>query len=128
MDIKPLVAVTLILEAVGHISKEEFQLFVLTTIRSDQISQCIRDIEDFRAKLQLVKPGLPEKMLGKTLAEDGVVEVYKDDIDAGNTYVRQGSKQFIQTKLSTLKDYADAAFRYLLATELLYCYTEPISF
>lgn len=118
MDIKPLIAVALILEKAGPLSKEEFQLFVLTTIRSDQINQSVRDIKDFRTKLLGAQAGLPRKKLRKSLAEKRVAQVYKDDIDAGNTYVREGSKKFIQTKLKTLQDYADAAFRYLLATEL----------
>ena len=118
MDIKPLVAVALILDAVGPISKEELQLFVLTTIRAEKIGETIHEITNFRQKILSESAGLARKKLRKTLAENRIYEIYEDDINAGNTYVREGSGKFIQTKLNTLKDYADAAFRYLLSTEL----------
>ena len=118
MDIKPLVAVALILDAVGPISKEELQLFVLTTIRAEKIGETIHEITNFRQKILSESAGLARKKLRKTLAENRIYQIYEDDINAGNTYVREGSGKFIQTKLKTLKDYADAAFRYLLSTEL----------
>ena len=118
MDIKPLVAVALILDAVGPISKEELQLFVLTTIRAEKIDETIQEITNFRREILSKPPGLARKKFRKTFAENRIYEIYKDDIITGNTHVREGSGKFIETKFNTLKDYADAAFRYLLSTEL----------
>ena len=119
MNCRPLTITLKFMIEVGPITKEEFGLFVLPTVKPELLGKHIQALSEFRMKISSAHPGLPRKTLRSQLVDERVAEIYAPDIEAGNTLLREGGDNFIKTKRQTLTgDYADSSFRYLLATGL----------
>ena len=84
----------------------------------DKITQKINDFRTAKAQNEGNYKKFRKEYLDKELRE-----IYQDDIIAGNTKTRETKDKsilkFLKTKVSNLRDYADACIRYLRATGLV---------
>ena len=117
MSVKPLMVMIRLLLQFESMSKTEVALFGVTLTDEKKLDARIKDLADYRGKLRKLATG-ERKVFRRDFANAWVEKIYKEDIAAGNTKVREGNGNFVKTKLGTLKDYADSTIRYLRATGL----------
>ncbi len=117
MTVKPMMVMIKLLLELASMSKFEVALFGVTLTDHKKFAFHLEAIKDYRAKIAALD-ARERKIFRREFAEFWVMEVYKDDINAGRTKLREGGNNFLQTKLNTLKDYADSTIRYLRATGL----------
>jgi hypothetical protein len=119
MNCRPLTITLSFLLEVGPITKEEFGLFVLSTTKPEDLDPNVALLREFRRKIATAQPGLARKKLRSELINARIAEIYAKDIVSGNTFLREGGRDFLKTKRKTVtRDYADSSFRYLLSTGL----------
>lgn len=117
MRVKPLALMIELLIRLKSLGKEEIALFCITLIDARKLIQRVKEIEHYRQSLKTCAVG-QRKAEQKKLAQQWLRQIYKDDLDAGNTKLREGGSDFLSKKYQTLRDYADATIRYLRATGL----------
>lgn len=117
MSIKPLMVMIKLLVALDSMSKEEVALFAVTLTDHRRFISTLTEIKKYRKKISNTPAG-QRKLFRKTYALQRVESLYENDIEAGNTTLRQGGTDFAKTKYQTLRDYADSTIRYLRATGL----------
>lgn len=117
MSVKPLMVMIRLLLEFKTMSKTEVALFGVTLTDEKKFEARVKELTSYRAKLAKIDAG-KRKLFRRDFAKSWVENIYKQDIAVGNTKVREGGKDFVKTKLSTLKDYADSTIRYLRATGL----------
>jgi hypothetical protein len=118
MDCRPLTVTLTVMLEIGSLTKEEFGLFVLPCVRASMVSDSVKKLRAFREEIKKESPGLPRKIIKQQLIKDRILDIYAVDVAKGRTLLREGGSDFVSTKHSTLKDYADSSFRYLLSTGL----------
>jgi hypothetical protein len=117
MRVKPLVLMVELLLRLKSLGKEEIALFCITLIDARQLERRIKKIERYREALKKCTVG-QRKAEQREMAQKWLAHIYKDDLRAGNTKLREGGTDFLLKKYRTLRDYADASIRYLRATGL----------
>lgn len=122
--VKPYLELLRLIYELGSITKEEIQSFALQITKYDKYDMVKNKILKFRQDLKnLNRSKVSYKQFINQVVETEILEIYKDDINTGNIKTRESSSMslayFIKTKKSNHRDYADAAFRYLRATELV---------
>jgi hypothetical protein len=120
--IKPYLELFRLIRHFGSLKFDELQIFGLQMVDYRQFDQIVEKIESFRiAKAQ--NQG-NYKAFKKEILLREVREVYNDDIIAGRTKTRETNdasvENFLETKASNMRDYADACIRYLRATGSVY--------
>ncbi len=118
--VSPVYVLFSVLREVGFLTKIEIALFILTTTDHTNIPSAIHNIKNFREMFGLSTPRGPKKSeyvnwIYAFLAE----QVYAEDIAQGRTHKREGRGNFLETKFSNLRDYADATIRYFQAAEFI---------
>lgn len=119
--IKPYLEMLRLISHFGSLRFDEIQLFGLQLVNYTDFDIIVSKIEDYRDRL------LHFNKTSKTyILEEKrkiVKQIYAEEIARGATHTResaeQSEKKFIDTKLSNLRDYTDALFRYLRATGLV---------
>lgn len=119
MDIRPLTLIIKILMEVESLTKDEFALYGITTVKGSNVDRTISEINSYREKRKKVDSGIARKEHFETTKIGKLSEIYKNEIAVGNTRLREGGSNFLKTKWQTLRDYADSSMRYLVATGLL---------
>ncbi|MEY4692993.1 MAG: hypothetical protein RL437_273, partial [Actinomycetota bacterium] len=118
MNIRPMGLMIQILKEVGQLTKEEMALFCITTTDYKDIPATIQLIKQNREAISKEKDAAKRKALREKHRIDRLKQVYKIDLESGNTDLREGGQSFLDTKYRTLRDFADSSFRYFLATGL----------
>ena len=118
MNIRPMGLMIQILKEVGQLTKEEMALYCITTTNFKEIPSTIQLIKQNREKISKEKHATKRKDLREQHRIDRLKQVYKIDLESGNTDLREGGQSFLDTKYRTLRDFADSSFRYFLATGL----------
>lgn len=117
MQVRPLMLMIELLLKLKSLGKEEIALFCITLIDARQLNARIEKIQLYRDALKKCTLG-QRKLEQKKLAQQWLTHIYKEDLTAGNTKLREGGSDFLSKKHQTLRDYADATVRYLRATGL----------
>ena len=117
MSIKPMTVMIKLLLELGTMSKVEVALFGVTLTDHKKFDLHLNVIKEYRAKIATLN-SRDRKLFRAEFSYSWVMKIYESDINAGRTKLREGGVNFLKTKLSTLKDYADSTIRYLRATGL----------
>lgn len=121
MSIKPLILMIRLLLELETFDKYEISFFACTMINHSLFEECVEKIREFRNKLSSKSPGRERKEFKRQYAESIIKTIYEEDIRQGNIGLREGGsglEKFVKTKISNLRDYADATTRYLRITGL----------
>lgn len=119
--VKPYLELFRLIRQVGSLKFDELMLFGLQLVDYREFDKIVSKINSFRkAKAQNNKN---YKKFRTEYLYNELREIYAEDIALGNTKTRETSDasigKFLKTKASTLRDYADACFRYLRATGMV---------
>jgi hypothetical protein len=119
--VKPYLELMRLIRDLDHLTFDEVKIFIFQLIDYREYDIVKNRIIQFRKNL--------EKNTGKykEFVRNGwnkeIENIFKDDILTGNIKTRESNeaslKKFMRTKRGTLRDYTDAAFRYLRFTGLL---------
>lgn len=116
--IKPFLELIRLINHFGSLTFDEIKIFGMQLTDYRQFKNICRQIEDFR-KEKAKNKGQYKKFYA-SLCRDEILRLYADQIAEGRTKTRESDdtslKKFVNTKLSNLRDYTDACFRYLRAT------------
>ncbi|MEK7644323.1 MAG: AlwI family type II restriction endonuclease [Patescibacteria group bacterium] len=120
--VKPYLELFRLIRHFGSLKFDELMFFGLQLVDYRQFDSIVSKIERFRtAKTQY--SGNYKKFRAEYL-ESEMRQIYKNDILSGNIKTRGTTNssiaKFLKTKASNMRDYADACFRYLRATGLIY--------
>jgi hypothetical protein len=123
-SVKPYLELLRMTYELNGLSKDEIAVFVMQLVDCRNF-EAIRDkIIHFRKTIKNIdRRQTSYRREIKRIFEEELVNIYKTEISDGNIETRQSVdnslRKFIETKSSNFRDYADAAIRYLRATELL---------
>ena len=90
MSVKPLMVMIRLLLQFESMSKTEVALFGVTLTDEKKLDARIKDLADYRGKLRKLATG-ERKVFRRDFANAWVEKIYKEDIAAGNTKVREGN-------------------------------------
>lgn len=117
-SVKPFLEILRLIHHFGSLTFDEIQMFGLQLTDYRKFDEVCKKIETFRTEKALAK-GKYKKFV-KEYRERVIIDIYGDLISAGQTGTRESNDastaKFIKTKISNTRDYTDALFRYLRAT------------
>lgn len=118
---KPYLELFRLVRHFGSLKFDELRIFGLQLVDYREFDIIVEKINQFRiAKAQ--NEGNYKKFRAEYLSNE-LKEIYSSDISSGNTKTRQTNDDsianFLKTKASNMRDYADACVRYLRATGLV---------
>jgi hypothetical protein len=119
--IKPYLEIFRLIRHFGSLKFDELMIFGLQLIDHRLFDDIVEKIEQFR--IEKAQNDVNYKVFRGEYLKKELSQIYLDEIQAGNTKTRESSNKslenFLQTKASNMRDYADALFRYLRATGLV---------
>lgn len=123
-NVKPFLEILRLIYDLGHLTKDEIKIFgiQITDYRKYEIIK--NKIISFRNKASELDRDITNyRRFAQNVLVNETLEIYKDEIEEGQTKTRESNNRseeyFITTKMNNARDYADACFRYLRATELV---------
>lgn len=122
--VKPYLEILRLIYDLEFLTKDEIKIFALQITKYTEYEIIKKKIFEFRNALKnLDRKKTSYKRFVNEVFEVEISSIYENEIDKGQTETRESSdkslKKFIATKKSNHRDYADACFRYLRATELI---------
>lgn len=119
--IRPYLEILRLVRELGHITFDEFKIFVVQMTDYRKF-EAVKDlILRFRGEREQYKGQY--KRFVNDLWENAILKIHSERIAAGKTRTRETNdaslKKFISTQKSNMRDYADACFRYLRYTGLI---------
>lgn len=119
--IKPYLELLRLVRNLGTLKFVELQLFGMQLTDWHNFDSIVKKIEKFRVDLINNKGNYKQFISQYAINETKVV--YADEISKGNLKTRESNdksiNKFLATKISNMRDYADACFRYLRITGLV---------
>jgi hypothetical protein len=119
--IKPYLELMRLIRDLDYLTFDEVKIFVFQLIDYREYDTVKNKIIQFRASLEK-KAGKYKEFVQNTWNKE-IEHIFKDDILTGNLKTRESNdaslKKFMRTKRGTMRDYTDAAFRYLRFTGLI---------
>lgn len=119
--VRPYLEILRLVRRFGSLSFDELKLFGLQLTNFNKFDEVVGKIEMFR-KEKAKNKGKYRKFLAAE-TEKAIREIYALDIKSGEVSTREtddnSSEKFIKTKAGNMRDYTDACFRYLRATEMV---------
>lgn len=119
--VKPYLELLRLVYELDGLSKSEIAIFFLQLTHVDKYNEVKNKIESFRAEARANKTNRRGFIEARFDAE--VEEIYADQITQQQFQTRESSeaslKNFLSTKKSNMRDYADAFMRYMRATQLV---------
>jgi hypothetical protein len=116
--VKPYLEVFRLIRHFGTLKFDELMIFGLQLIDYRLFDNIAGKIEQFR--VEKVQNNTNYKVFRGEYLKRELSQIYLNEIQAGNTKTRESKNKsienFLQTKASNMRDYADALFRYLRAT------------
>lgn len=118
--VKPYLEILRLIHHFGSLTFDEVMIFGMQLTDYRQFDAVVAKIDDFRIE-KARRKGEYKKFIAE-VKEVQIREIYAEEIRSRATATRESSdssdQNFIRTKLNNLRDYTDACFRYLRATEL----------
>lgn len=119
--VKPYLELLRLLNDVGSLSKTEIALFFSQLTNIDKYPVIIYKINQFRKDSKTFEGSY--KTFVNYSFEREVMEIFEEEIENDDLKTRESEdeslKNFIKTKSTNMRDYADAFSRYIRATELV---------
>lgn len=119
--VRPYLEILRLVRHFGSIAFDELMLFGMQLTDYKKFDEIVGKIEAFRKRKALNK-GRYRKFIAAE-KEQVVREIYTSEINSGDISTREARgkdvSKFVATKVSNLRDYTDACFRYLRATEVV---------
>ena len=119
--IKPYLEFLRIIRTLGNLRFDELQIFAMQLTDWHDFDQIINKIEKYRTDIATTT--LTYKQLKAEYLKKELSQVFAERISKGDIKTRETSDaslaKFLRTQASNLRDYADAAVRYLRATGLV---------
>lgn len=119
--VKPYLELIRLVYELKSLSKTEIAIFFLQMTDYRLYYNIKTKIEEFRLKREEFV-GSPKTYAYEVFQQE-VLSIYEDEVKSQNFRTRQSDDQslrkFVNTKISNLKDYSDAFFRYLRSTGLV---------
>lgn len=119
--IKPYLEIIRLIRELEYLSFDELKIFAITLTDYTKYDTVKNTILGFRAE-KVNNKGRYKKFVDEKWT-DAILTTYSDEIDAGRTKTRETKDKslsnFLKTKKSNTRDYADACFRYLRFTGLV---------
>ncbi|MDR3136293.1 MAG: AlwI family type II restriction endonuclease [Coriobacteriales bacterium] len=120
-SVKPYLEIIRLIKHFGSLAFDELMLFGMQLTSIHRLSEIIEKIDTFR-KSKATTADTYRVFFGK-YCESEIETIYSQEINSGQTSVRESdihtAANFIHTKRRNLRDYTDACFRYLRATEIV---------
>lgn len=114
-NVKPYLEIFRLIYTFGSLTFDEVMLFGLQLTDYKKFDYVANEIEVFR--LEKAKNKESYNTFRGKYSEKVVLKLFHDDIKNGKTKLRESSdasiRNFVRTKISTMRDYTDACFRYL---------------
>jgi hypothetical protein len=119
--VKPYLELLRLVRHFGSLKFDELMIFGLQLVDFREFDTIVKKINQFRiAKAR--NEGNYKKFRAEYINRE-LKEIYRSDITSGNTRTRQTKvssiENFLNTKSSNMRDYADACIRYLRATAIV---------
>lgn len=119
--VKPYLELLRLVRHFGSLKFDELMIFGLQLVDFREFDTIVKKINQFRiAKAR--NEGNYKKFRAEYIKRE-LKEIYRSDITSGNTRTRQTKvssiENFLNTKSSNMRDYADACIRYLRATAIV---------
>lgn len=118
--VKPYLELLRLTHELDGISKREIAMFFLQLTRVSKYDEVKQKITDFRAASKAHKGN--RRAFADDYFDGQIAEIFADQIEKKDFVTRQSSettyKNFLRTKKSSMRDYADAFMRYVRATQL----------
>lgn len=119
--VKPYLEILRLVRHFGTLAFDELMLFGMQLTDYRKFDSVVAKIEEFR-KAKTSNRGSYRTFFGEC-CEREIGEIYRDAIASGATHTREtrdsSLDKFVRTKRKNMRDYADACFRYLRATEIV---------
>lgn len=119
--VKPYLEFLRLIRTLGTLRFDELQLFAMQLTDWHNFDNILHKIELYRQ--DIATASLPYKKLKVQYLTEQLTEIYATRIAEGDTKTREthddSLHKFLRTQASNLRDYADAAVRYLRATGLV---------
>ena len=122
--VKPYLELIRLTYELDGLSKNEIAAFFMQLISFDKYEDVKRKILSFRANVRVLDRNRTNyrRFFIETFRQE-IEEQYAEEIQIGDTAIRESREnslnKFISTKMQNHRDYADAAIRYLRATQLI---------
>lgn len=119
--VKPYLEIFRLIYELGTVSFDELMIFGMQLTHYSKFDKIVAEIKQFR-RIKAYEKASYRVFRGEYLRKE-VEKIYRDDIMNGNTKTRESKNvsldNFVRTKSSNMRDYADACFRYLRATGMV---------
>lgn len=119
--VKPYLEMFRLINHFGSLSFDEMMMFGLQLTDYTKFGDVVNQIERFRIEKSKTRKNY-KQFQGEYLAKI-VLKLFEADIREGKTKLRESNdksvQNFVKTKSGTMRDYTDACFRYLRATEMV---------
>jgi hypothetical protein len=116
--VKPYLEIFRLIRHFGSLKFDELMIFGLQLVNYRLFDNIVGKIEQFRR--EKTQNDTNYKVFRSEYLKKELSQIYQSEIQSGKTKTREsGNKSldnFLQTKASNMRDYADALFRYLRAT------------
>lgn len=119
--VKPYLEILRLIYTLGTLKFDELMIFGLQLTDYREFNNIVKKIEKFRIDREKTSKKYREFKYYAQMNE--LQEIYSSELAKGETSTRESNiataKKFLQTKASSMHDYADACIRYLRATGLV---------
>jgi len=119
-NVKPYLEVMRLVSELGYLAFDELIIFGLRMTNYQMFDEICREIRKFRYE-KLKNKGQYRAFKDKQITA-AIRTIFKSQMDNGDFRIRgsisSSERKFFRTKAQTMRDYADACFRYLRYTEL----------
>jgi hypothetical protein len=119
--VKPYLEIIRLIRELEYLTFDELKIFALQLTNYHEFERIKSEIQDFRIEKQN-HAGEYKRFVQETWTK-AILRIYHDNISSGKLKTRETPElslsNFISTKKSNLRDYADACFRYLRFTGLI---------
>lgn len=119
--VRPYLEILRLVRHFGSLTFDELKLFGMQLTNFNKFDEIVEKIEGFRVRKAQNKGQYKKFLTAET--EAAIREIYVAEIDSGNVSIcetnSKSTKKFIKKKARNLRDYTDACFRYLRATEVV---------
>ncbi len=120
-NVKPYLEIFRLIDSLEYLSFDELMIFGMQLTHYNRFNEIVTKIKDFRAQKTQTK--LRYKDFKNEILHLEISKIYQLEIASGMIKTREtkeiSKEKFITTKASNLRDYTDAAFRYLRATSMV---------
>ena len=120
-EVKPYLEIFRLIYKLGTVSFDELMIFGMQLTHYSKFNEIVDKIKQFR-RMKAYSKASYKVFRGEYFRKE-IENIFEDTINKGNTKTRESKDKsldkFVRTKVSNLRDYTDACFRYLRATGMV---------